>query len=464
MRAAGKGVVVLKVGATEAGARASAAHTGALASDDDVVTAALDAHGAARVTAFDELVEAAGLIAAHGPAASPAIGIVSTSGGAGVVATEAAERAGLVLPPLAAATRERLAAAAPDFASLTNPVDMSGMFVENPEIFRGSLLAVLDEPAVEAVVLVLTVHPPDLSEELARRAIEVAADAKRPLVVQWTAGAMSDAARRMLREAGVAVIEDAWLCMAALAARARAGRPPRAPVRVPDVPAPDLSAARAAGAATEYEALQALAAAGVPVARSLPVRTPEEAAAAANAIGCPVAVKASARDLLHKSDAGAVVVGVADTDAARRAFMQVMDAARAAGAAVDGAIVQQQARPGLELIVGVRREPELGLCLVAGLGGVQAELLGDVSRRLLPLGTGESRGMLDDLRLAPLLHGHRGRPGVDLGAVARAIEAIAALAATLGPDLDALEVNPLVAHPDGVTAVDALLLLRTGGS
>lgn len=463
MRDAGKGVVMLKVGATEAGARASAAHTGALADDDDVVNAALDAYGAVRVTGFDDLIETAGLLGAHGPAASPAIGIVSTSGGAGVVATEAAERAGLVLPPLAEATRARLMAAGPDFAAVANPADMSGMFVEDPEIFRGSLAAFLEEPSIEAVVLVLTVHPPELSNELARRSIEAAAATGRPLVVLWTAGAMSDPARAMLREAGVPVIEDADRCMTALAARARAGRARGAPVAQPEVALPDLSAARASGAALEHEALEVLAAAGVPTGRTVACATAEEATAAAAAMGFPVVVKAAARDLAHKSDAGGVVLGVPGPDEAAAAFRRVVEAARDAGARPEGAIVQRQAAPGTELIVGVRREAELGLCLVAGLGGVQAELLGDVARRLLPLRQGDARAMLEELRLAPVLRGHRGAPGADLDAVARAIEGVAAASAALGPDLEAIEVNPLIARPDGVVAVDALLLFRNGG-
>ena len=180
-------------------------------------------------------------------------------------------------------------------------------------------------------------------------------------------------------------------------------------------------------------------------------------------MGFPVVVKAAARDLPHKSDAGAVVLGVPGPDEAAAAFTRVVTAARGAGAHAEGAIVQRQAEPGTELIVGVRREPELGLCLVAGLGGVQAELLGDVARRLLPLRAGDARAMLDELRLAPVLHGHRGAPGADLDAVARAVEGVAAAAAALGPDLEALEVNPLIARPDGVVAVDALLLFRNGG-
>ena len=246
MRDAGKGVVMLKVGATEAGARASAAHTGALADDDDVFNAALDASGAVRVTGFDDLIATAGLLA---PTARRAAGDrhrLDLRRGRRV-ATEAAERAGLVLPPLGEATRARLVAAAPDFAAVANPADMSGMFVEDPEIFRGSLAAFLEEPAIEAVVLVLTVHPPELSDELARRSIEAARAAERPLVVLCTAGAMSDPARATLREAGVPVIEDADRCMTALAARARAGRAAGAPLPPPTVALPALDAARAAG-------------------------------------------------------------------------------------------------------------------------------------------------------------------------------------------------------------------------
>ena len=464
MRTAGKGVAVLKAGAAGAAARASTAHTGALAGDDDVLSAALAAHRAVRVMSFDDLIDTAALLAAYGPARSPAVGIVSTSGGAGVIATEAAERAGLALPPLAAATRQRLARVAPDFASLANPADMSGMFVEQAEIFRGSLAAFMDDPGLEAVVLVLTVQPPALADELARRAVEVARAAGRPLVVLWTAGAMSDPARDLLRRAGIPVIEDPDRCMRALAGRAEAGRP-LAPERAASpAPLPDLAAARSAGAALEHEALAALAAAGVPTARGVFCRPGEDVRRRVRGLAFPVVVKASARDLPHKSDAGAVVLDVATPAAAAAAAQRVTSAAREAGAALEGVLVQEQAAPGVETIIGVRRDPELGLVALAGLGGVQAELLRDVSRRLLPLREGEARAMLEELRLAPLLRGYRGRPGVDLDAVARAVEAVARLAPRLGPELDAIEVNPLIARPDGVTAVDALLLFRTGGS
>ena len=188
LRAAGKPVVVLKAGATAAAARASAAHTGALATEDDVVDAFLSRHGAVRVHGFDDLIDHAVALERLGPTTGLGIGILSTSGGAGVVATEAAERAGLELPELRPGTRERLAAVMPDFAALGNPADMSGMFSEKPEIFQESLRAFTEADEFGTAVMVLTVHRPEDSERLADLVLGAR---RRNLAVLWTAGEMS---------------------------------------------------------------------------------------------------------------------------------------------------------------------------------------------------------------------------------------------------------------------------------
>jgi acyl-CoA synthetase (NDP forming) len=450
LRAAGTACVVLKAGASGAAARATAAHTGALATADDVVDAVLRRHGAVRVRGLDDLIDTAAVLAAHGPARSPAVGIVSTSGGAGVVAAEAAERAGLRLAGLDASTRERLGEAMPDFASSANPVDMSGMFVEDPAIFRRSLAAVCADPGLDATVLVLTVQPPELADELARIVVEAAREAPAPPVVLWTAGAMSDGARGILRAAGIQVCEDPDRCMRALAARAAWGAPvpparPPATLRLPAV----------SPAATEPEALAALAAAGLPVVATRHVPDPSAFPEALAALGSgPFAVKAVARDLPHKAAAGAVALGVPVVDAPA-AYERVVAAAHAAGAHPEGAVVQAMAPPGVETIVGARRDPVLGTIVMVGLGGVLAESLDDVAVRALPLGEGEAAAMLDELRGSAVLDGAR----VDRAAVAGAVEAVAALAETLGPRLEAVEANPLIAHQEGATCVDALILL-----
>jgi acetate---CoA ligase (ADP-forming) len=457
LRAEGKPVVAIKAGATAAAARATAAHTGALATADDVVDAFLARHGVVRVHGFDQLIDTAVALERLGPASGRRVGIVTTSGGAGVLATEAAERAGLELPPLGEATRARLEAVVPDFASLHNPADMSGMFSEDPEIFRASLAAFADAHEFDTTVLVVTVHPPEFSELLADRLIDQARTPSGAPVVLWTAGAMSAPARGRLRNAGIAVFEDAERCMRALAARTVAAAP--APEGALDVPAE--APALPPGPLLEQEALALVAAAGVRAVPSTMCVGPGDAAAAAREAAGPVVVKAAARDLEHKSDAGAVIVGVEGPGAASAAHRDVVDAARAAGAHPEGSLVQPLADAGFELIAGVRRDPELGAVAVVAPGGLAAELGGDVALRLLPLRRGEADAMLRELRVFPLLEGRRG-PAHDVEAAAGAIEALAALGLALGHRLEALEVNPLIVHRagHGVTAVDALILTR----
>lgn len=441
LRRAGKPTVVLKAGATGIAARASQAHTGALVTDADVFEAVLARHGAVAVRSLDDLLETAAVLEGLGRARTPSVGIVTTSGGAGVVATEAAERVGLELPPLAERTRAALAAAVPDFASLANPADMSGMFTEREEIFRDALRAFLDADEFEAIVLVLTVQPTAFAGQLAERILELHRGGA-PLVVLWVAGSTSADARAWLRAGGVLVSEDPDRCMRALAARTVVAR--AAAVATPGLPAPsELDAAQAAGAALEHEALAALAAAGVHVAATRFCGSSEEARRAARELGGRLAVKAAARDLPHKAAAGAVVLGVEGEDACAAAFAHVVEAARAVGAAPEGAVVQVQAEPGRELIVGVRRDPLFGPVLVVGDGGTGVEEHGRMARRLLPLAPGEA----DELAAALGTH--------EAAATIRAVEA---LALALGDRLEALEVNPLIVRNGSATAVDALVL------
>jgi acyl-CoA synthetase (NDP forming) len=386
-----------------------------------------------------------------GPSKGRGVGILSTSGGAGVVATEAAERSGLELPDMQANTAEALKKVIPDFASLGNPADMSGMFSERPEIFQESLRIFTEAPEFDTTVMVLTVHPPEPSERLAD--LILGADASN-LAVLWTAGKMSKPSIERLGDRGIAVFEDAERCMRALAARNVVGQP-QADLLPPTGFVPQLPSR---GALTEHEGLDLLAAGGVPVARTIECATAEAAATAAAELGGKVVVKASARDLLHKSDAGAVIVGVEGADAVAAAHDTVVAAALAAGATPDGSIVQALAAPGIELIVGARRDPVLGAVLVVGPGGTLAELIGGAARRMLPLRQGEAAEMLEELTIAPLLHGYRGEAGVDLAAAVSAIEALADVAVALGDDLADIEINPLVLHPGGAVAVDALVL------
>ncbi len=471
LRDAGKPVVCLKAGATGAAARATAAHTGALASDDDVLDAVFARTGVVRVHAVDDLVDTTRTLAHLGTSGGGRVAVVTTSGGAGVIAAEAAERAGLCLPEPAAGTRQELAAVVPTFAAVGNPADMSGMFVEDPAIFRGSLGAFERAEGFDAVVLVLTVHPPDLAERLADRLLEHRSATGWAPVVLWVAGAMSEPARARLRENGVLVFDDPDRCMRALRARlVPAGRAaPAASGAVPaggrDVPAASRTAAGDPARPGPDDPLELVRDLGIPTVACRRCATEADAVRAAAALGGKVAVKVDAPAIVHKSDVGGVVLGVEGPEAVARAHRQVVDAASAAGQAPRGSVVQPMVAPGVELIVGVRRDRDFGAVLVVGMGGTSAELVHDARTALLPLAAGEAAALLRALRGYPLLDGFRGAPRADLGAAVEAVEAVAAFGERAGDELEAFEVNPLVVHAEGwgVTAVDAVRITREAG-
>ena len=288
LRRAGKHAVVLKTGATEGAARASAAHTGALVTDADVFRAVLERTGAHAAPSLDDLLVTASVLDRLGPAPSRRIGIVTTSGGAGVVATEAAERAGLELPALSETTREALVAAMPDFASPANPTDTSGMFVERAEIFRDSLGAFLAADELDAVVLVLTVQPPELALELAERMLALGRRRRAPRLPlgrrgDERRGARAASRRRHARRRGPRPLHARARRAGGRPARRRRPRAPSAPDGVPAV----LDEGRARGAALEHEVLAATAELGAATAATRLCASPAEARAAAEALGAP---------------------------------------------------------------------------------------------------------------------------------------------------------------------------------
>ncbi len=226
--------------------------------------------------------------------------------------------------------------------------------------------------------------------------------------------------------------------------------------------APIARAARASRPLSERESLAFLAAAGIPVTESVAVRDASEAVASARRLGRPVALKLDATGVVHKSEVGGVAVGLAGDDAVSVAALAMLDGARRRGLDVRGLLVQPMADPGLELILGVRRDPLFGASLLVGLGGVLTEVLDDVAIRLAPVTPRVAMSMLDDLRGQRLLDGVRGRPGIDRAAIAEMLVALGRLGAER-PDVLEIDLNPVIATSHGVVAVDALVVLEEAG-
>jgi acyl-CoA synthetase (NDP forming) len=499
--AAGKPIVALKVGRSDTARHAAQAHTGALAGDDNVVDAAFRQLGVIRVRSLEDLIITAGLLA-RGPLPGPRLGVVTPSGGASEIIADRAQDEGLALPAFAPETVAALTAMLPRFATVANPLDVTGYVVVDRTLLGRALEIVVGDPGID-VVLLLAELPRDEPADpaLARALLEAnarrVAASPRPVVVVSNALTDITPVGRAYQastgyppvaggmEHGVAAIGAAvrWSRAyrdAAAAAResfrrtdvpgtrpalraAPSGSPAESLTDVPGAP-PALRTAPSTGVWAEDRAAALLAAHGVPMVPSQRAASEEAALAAAAAVGYPVVVKAVSDAIAHKSDAGAVRLALADEAAVRDGYRAVRAAARAAGAGDDARVIVQPYRTGgLELITGVVRDPAWGLVLAVGLGGIWVEVLRDAALRVLldgPVGPAEVRRALGELRGAAILRGARGMAPPDLDRVAQVVARISEVAVGLGDRLESLEVNPLLVRGTQVEALDALVTWR----
>ncbi|MWA05994.1 CoA-binding protein [Actinomadura sp. LD22] len=459
---AGKPVVALKIGRSRLASRTARAHTGALVGDDGVVDAAFRRLGVIRVRSLEDLIVTAGLLASAGPLPGPRIGVVTPSGGASEIIADRAEDEGLDLPAFAPATAEALAELLPPFATVQNPLDVTGYVLIDRTLLGRALDVVAADPGIDAVMLLTDLPrftPPDPSVPMATfeaHARRIAASPRPVVVVGNTLTDVSQFGRSVQEKTGfpqvVGGIEHGMHAIGA-AVRWSAERE-RALARRPAAGEP-LSVDGATGVWAEHRAAALLAGAGLPVVPSEPARGEDAAVAAADRFGYPVVLKAAADGLARKSDIGGVRLGLAGPDAVRAAYREVM--AALAGREGAGALVQPQRSGGVELLAGIVRDPAWGLTLAVGLGGVWVEVLRDSALRLLPVDARDVREALGELRGAALLDGARGTKPADLDAVAGVVARVAALAASLGDRLESLEINPLRVDGTDVEILDALI-------
>ena len=454
--AAGKPVVLLTVGASEASARAALSHTGALVSDVAVVAAAARHAGAHVVRTPHQMIDLVQALVRTHPLPGPRIAVIGDGGGHGAIACDVAAAAGLELPRLSDALSADLARQLPHTAATRNPVDLAGGGEQDFHSYARVSRTLLESGEVDGVLLTgyfggysqYSETFAELEVDVARTITVAVAETGRPMVAHSMYADSPTAAA--LREGGVPV----YTAIEA-AAGALAGLGPRPPAKG----APPLPPAETGPIEPGYFGSRALLeAAGVPFAPSVQVRTPEEALAAAGELGYPVVVKAV--DALHKSDAGGVVVGIADPAALVAAVRDLTD--RLAPAALS---VERMAplHEGVELIVGARFDPRFGPVAMVGLGGIHTEVFGDVVVDLAPVDAAAAERLLRSLRGAALLTGTRGRPALDIAAAA-AVAATLSHVAAARPDVAEIEINPLLVTPTGAIALDARVIQHEEGA
>lgn len=460
-------VIVLKAGRSAAAARAASSHTASLTGDDAAFSGLISQSGAVRVERQDELVAAAQVFAPGRRARGRRLTVMSESGGAGVLATDAAVAAGLKVEPWADPWLSRLAEKVPGFGSAVNPIDLTASLITDQSGLRDALALAVAHPGTDLICLL--VGNADTFAEPLLAAIEQAYNATdKPMAVVWSGG--TGEPRRRLRELGIPCFTDPGRATQALAWVADYSL--RDPLPQPTRPTgTDPAAARRVidraldrGASTlnEVEAAEALAAYRIPMVPTSVAQSADAAVAATAAIDGPVVLKILSNDIAHKSDIGGVRLGLVSAGEVFEAADQLLRIGREASPSGDARLVVQPMESGeLELIAGGRVDAVFGPMVVVGLGGVLVEVLGDVRIGRAPTDRAAANRLLRGLAGAPLLDGVRGRPAVDVTACTDVVERLSWLLHDLADVIAEVDINPLIVRPDGsgAVAVDALILL-----
>ncbi|HET6213610.1 MAG TPA: acetate--CoA ligase family protein [Micromonosporaceae bacterium] len=454
LAATGKPTTLLVAGRSAAGARAAASHTGALATPDRVVDGALRQLGITRVSDVDELLDvgdAFALCSGRTPA-GPRVAVVTTSGGSGILATDAIVLNGLTLAELAPSTVDALKEILPPYGSADNPVDVTATVMRDRTLMARALAAVADDDGVDVLVVCFCVL---VGSDVDAIVAALSTVEKPVLVARTGADHLAPTAAGALRAAGIpSYPTPARAVRAAAALIGAASRAPSLPARraesrgIPPGPTPRPPESRAEDA-DEDAVKRWLAAAGVRVPRGRAVHSAAEAEQAVREYGEPAVLKVVVPGLAHKTEAGGVLLGVtADTATAHYHRLAGLPGAT-------GVLVEEQLSGGVELLVGVAPSP-LGPALTIGAGGVHTEALDDVAVRLLPVTEHDVRDALGQTRVARLLAPLRGRAGADVDAFVALVRRVAALAANLPPGTT-LDLNPVLVSASGAVVLDAAL-------
>jgi acetate---CoA ligase (ADP-forming) len=465
---AGKPVVVLKVGRSEAGARAAMAHTGTMVGDDGVITAVFAASGVIRVDTMEDLLTTADAFVRSGPVRGRNLAVVTISGGACDVAADRAQDFGLRYPQFTAATLDELRRLLPDYATPQNPLDVTGAAVTDSALFAAALETVAADPGVDIAVAVGEVehHAPDSAWGMESIAAMSAAAARAPSPVIFansTVHTISPEVRRVRHELNVPGVFGGMDRVLAAVARIAEWSARQVGAGLPQPPRAAALPAPATGVWAEDTCREFLASCGIPVVPWTAEPTPERAAAAAARLGGPAALKIISPDIVHKSDMGGVALGVSGyreaLTAAERMLREV--AVQAPDARLRGILVSPMRADGCDLFVGFVNDPQWGQVLALGMGGLWAEVLGDVRRIALPCRPQDIESAFRSLRAAPVLLGGRGTVPVDLASLVGTVARLADASLSLGGELAAFEVNPLRVSPGRIEVLDAAIVWRS---
>ena len=470
-----KPIIAIKSGRTEAGAKAASSHTGSLAGSDDIYDAVFLQSGVLRVETVEELFDCAVAFSRQPLPKGNRIAIVTNAGGPGIMATDAAVRYGLELAKLEPATVEQLQKELPITANVNNPVDVIGD--ARHDRYEAAIRAVAKDPNVDGVVVILTPQSMTDIREIGEVVTSVAASMK---ISPWMAKPILASFMGITDvSVGVAILEKAGIphyvfpenAVRALSQMHRYQKNwldrPRTEVKIypvqREVAAKIFKQVRADGRTyiPEVEALKVFEAYGLPTLKSRLVKTEEEAVATANEFGFPVVLKIASPAIVHKLDAGGVVINIQNAAELSLAFRKMINTATVLVGAdkVWGAEVQQMADKGVEVFLGAKRDPKFGPLIVFGLGGTFVEVFRDVSFRLAPMREWTTRAIIEKSKAYQILRGYRGQEA-DIAKVSECLGRLSQLVVDF-PEIEELDINPLIVYPlgNGARVLDGRIVL-----
>jgi len=463
-----KPIVLLKSGGTAAGARAASSHTGALAGSDVAFDAAFRQSGVIRAAGIEELFDAATTFSGGKLPVGNRLLIVTNAGGPGILAADTAERIGVKLPQMTRETLDSLVKMLPPSASVYNPVDLIGDATS--ERYAAALEKGVADPNVDGVLMILTPQAMTDVDNVAELAVRTAATTEKPILTSFMGSlSVKNAVEILKRES---IPNFSYPETAVRAFRKLADYRQWQDVKDEEITTGwfnedavqdqiDALMKRGIYQVGEEEAMSILACYGFTFPKRTLVKTARDAAAAATATGFPVVMKISSPEILHKTDVGGVMVGVKTAKEAEDAFLSITANARRfmPQAYIKGVMVYEMVKGGKEVILGVTRDRTFGPMIMFGLGGIYVEVLKDVSFRIAPVSRRDALAMVSEIKTVGLLKGARGEKPVDLSAIADNIVRLSTLV-TAFPEIQEMDINPLVVMEKGAVALDARVIFR----
>jgi acetate---CoA ligase (ADP-forming) len=467
--AAGKPVLMWKVGNTEEGQKAAASHTANLGGAMALYKAAFRQSGIIQVEDIQDVVDYGRIFRGKKLPKGNRIAMITVSGGAGILMTDECVSRGMRLAQLSPQTVAKLKAFVPSYGSVGNPVDVTAAIFNDLTLINRTLQAIVDDPGVDCIAMINASLQGEIATKIASEIVAVAATTEKPIALAWSARDVKAAdAYALLDAAGIAHYKSPVRCGRAFAAlswyaeakRRMESQRDEKPLTLTSSKSKQLLTNRTTDVA-EYEAKRVLAEYGISVTQEALATTRDEALALAKKIGYPVAIKVQSADISHKTEAKAVKLGLTSDAELAAAYDEVLANAKAylSTAKIDGILVQEMVRGGTEAILGITNDPLFGPAVMFGLGGIFAEILKDVSFRLAPVTLSMAREMIAEIKGYPLLSGARGRAHADIDALAETIVKLSALAVDLKEHVAELDINPLfvMERGKGVKAADGLI-------